>query len=410
MERFKSLFKIKISSNEQRYSNSEEQHADQSDWVIESDTHSDFLHPSQLELTIEQSKSENYFENSDDFEDRNDLSNNGSNSASDHIDDISEISDGPLQDQNHTDITHFTQHTSDKKEERVQVRPSGQSNGKENSFEFNNELTITDLSQATPSASNLGWMDFTQSKIEFEELAPSEKELNILLPEGSRLEDYALDLAFQYGHQRSAVKNKFLSILEEFPHYQSYLAISRLVEKGFSIEIIQDAADLKSCWFSAPELWLRRVLSDGISDYANVHSHKNIRHQLTWETSARLCAIYGPEDVLYLMQVTWKNDWISLNAPDRLSAREVKLCYWYYISFLNSKLVLNFSEFPIEINEQILEDELTHFSVEEQKINLKCKDSAFGNEVFLFAPQIDGTIWQDEFFQKTKTTYLVEEE
>ena len=47
----------------------------QSDWVIESDTHSDFLHPSQLELTIEQSKSE-IISKIDDFEDRNDLSNN----------------------------------------------------------------------------------------------------------------------------------------------------------------------------------------------------------------------------------------------------------------------------------------------------------------------------------------------
>ena len=410
MERFRSLFKIKKSFDEQQYSNSKKQNTDQIDRLIESDTHSDFLHPSQLELTTEQSKAENYLENSNNFEDRNDLPNNRSNLASDHIDDIREVSGERLQDQSHTDNAHVAEHTSYKKEEILQDRHLVQSNEKENPFEFNNELTITDLSQAVSSASNLGWMDFTQLTIEFEELAPSEQELNILLPEGSRLEDYASDLAFQYGHQRNAVKNRFLSVLEEFPHYQSYLAISRLVEKGFAIEIIQDAADLKSYWLSCPELWLRRVLPNGISDYANVHSHKNIRHQLTWETSARLCSIYGPENVVNLMQATWKNDWISLNAPERLSAREVKLCYWYFISFLNSKLVLNFSEFPIEINEQLLDDELTHFSIEEQKINLNCKDSAFGDGVFLFTPQIDGTIWQDEFFQKRKTNYQVEEE
>lgn len=410
MERFRSLFKIKKSSNEQQYSNSEEQNAEQIDQLVETDTHSDFLHPSQLELTIEQSKAENYFENSNNFEDRNDLSNNRSNLASDHIDDIREISDDRLQKQNHAHNAKFTQHTSDKKEEIVQVRSSIQSNDKENPFEFNNELTNSEPSNAVPSISNLGWMDFTQSTIDFEELAPSENELNILLPEGSMLEDYALDLAFQYGHQRNTVKNRFLSILEEFPHYQSYLAISRLVEKGFSIEIIQDAADLKSYWLSSPELWLRRVFSNRISDYANVQSHKNIRHQLTWETSSRLCSIYGLENVLHLMQVTWKNDWISLDAPGRLSAREVKLCYRYFISFINFKLVLNFSEFPIEINEQLLDDELILFSIEEQKINLECKDSASHDEVFLFTPQSDGTIWQDEFFQKTKTTFLVEEE
>lgn len=88
MERFRSLFKIKKSSDEQQYSNSEEQNADQIDWLIESDRHSDFLHPSQLELTTEQSKAENYFENSKNFEDRNDLSNSKSNLASDHMDDM----------------------------------------------------------------------------------------------------------------------------------------------------------------------------------------------------------------------------------------------------------------------------------------------------------------------------------
>ena len=88
MERFRSLFKIKKSFDEQQYSNSKKQNTDQIDRLIESDTHSDFLHPSQLELTTEQSKAENYLENSNNFEDRNDLPNNRSNLASDHIDDM----------------------------------------------------------------------------------------------------------------------------------------------------------------------------------------------------------------------------------------------------------------------------------------------------------------------------------
>jgi len=409
MKRFKSLFKIRKSSEEQKSTSSEELYAEQTDWLIETDAHSDFIHPTQLELTLDKSKSYNSFENLNNLKDRNDLSNNRSNLASDHIDDTRGVSGGRLQNQSHIGNAQLTEHKSDKKEEIVQVGYSGQSKDKENSFEFNNELTSSDLSQAVPSISNLGWMDLSQSSIEFKELGPSEQELNILLPEGSRLEDYALDLAFQYGHQRNTVKKRFLSILEEFPHYQSYLAITRLVEKGFSIEIIEDAADLKLFWLSSPELWLRRVRSKRISDYANVISYENIRYQLAWETSARLCTVYGQENVLELMLGTWKNEWITLNSPDHLSAREVKLVYWNFISFLNSKLVLHLSEFPIDINEQVLDDEPTHFSMEERKIILNYQDVPIIDDIFEFSLQFDGTIWQDESFQKSKITYTVEE-
>lgn len=409
MKRFKSLFKIRKSSNEQKSTSSEELYAEQTDWLIETDAHSDFIHPTQLELTLDKSKSYNSFENLDNLKDRNDLSNDRSNLASDHIDVMRRVSGGRLQNQSHIGNAQLTEHKSDEKEEIVQVGYLGQSKDKENSFEFNNELTSSDLSQAVPSISNLGWMDLSQSSIEFKELGPSEQELNILLPEGSRLEDYALDLAFQYGHQRNTVKKRFLSILEEFPHYQSYLAITRLVEKGFSIEIIEDAADLKLFWLSSPELWLRRVRSKRISDYANVISYENIRYQLAWETSARLCTVYGQENVHELMLGTWKNEWITLNSPDHLSEREVKLVYWNFISFLNSKLVLHLSEFPIDINEQVLDDEPTHFSMEERKIILNYQDVPIIDDIFEFSLQFDGTIWQDESFQKSKITYTVEE-
>lgn len=267
------------------------------------------------------------------------------------------------------------------------------------------EIPILDSSQAEldfdspPEAESLsdstGEDDFFEDSIDVDEIDPSHQDLDELIPEGSKLEDYSINLAFKYGYRMDLSRRIIHSILEDFPHYQSYLAIFRLIEKGFSLEIIQEAAELKSTWQSSEskQSWLIR------SKFAY---GKGVP-QITWETCARLCSIFGLENALNLILNHWKKEWLLLSKPEEYWDKQIKNSYWYFGSFVNYQTKLNFSEFPINFNDHLSDEEKELYQITKEKAILMLSDRLFSiNDSDLILGE-DGSLWQDMGFQKRRT-------
>lgn len=381
MERFKSLFGIRKNTSKRRDNENEDVTANHIEWSAEQEFHADFIHPTQFE----QDQKEDHHPNGQ---------------VEFNIFDIQEQHSSQY---SKVEVTNNTNSIVD------QIPPKVEPNGN-NGFEFIDSANADSSSQLMSYPTNIGWIDFAQASIEFEEVSPSAQWLDQLVPEGSRLEDYSTDLAVQYGHRRKLSQRIFYSILEDFPHYQSYLAISRLVESGFSLEIIYAAYELKSIWRLSPDFWLVRSNRNREAlGYANVRVYNQASYQLTWDASARLCSIYGFEEVVNLISNFWKREWVLLNVPSKFSDRETSISYWYFASFISYKTKMQLSEFPVNISDQLEDDENEFLPRGGLRYNINFFDPVFGLGDFEFSPELDGTVWQDPDFQKTKISNFVEE-
>ena len=405
MERFKSLFGIRKNIDKRPDSLSEGEAVDQREWPTTQKPHADFIHPMQIELGADQYHAEANREVESkelDLQAAEDAAFENLSEPSD----LDQITDQgiPPQGQSLADYTGMYHEINS-------ALPTNPVSSQEeflgtNELEFFSVTNSASPSKFMASPANIGWADFAEASIEFEELAPPEQGLDQLLPEGSRIEDYAKDLAVQYGHRRKFDQKIFYALLEDFPHYQSYLAMSRLVQKGFSLEIIKDAAELKLTWQSSPDLWLvRKRTPPSAFAYCNVGISQRVYYQLSWLACASLCSVYGAENSVSLISESWKSEWISLKQPERLSVQSERNNYSYFVSFIIAKTKLGLSEFPITSTEFI--DDLDE-TIEVQKSE-GFSVNYFNNDSWFFTKQTDNTLWQDLDFQKAKISNSIEE-
>ena len=132
---------------------------------------------------------------------------------------------------------------------------------------------------------------------------------------------------------------KYFEIFADFPFYQSYAAIERLIANGCQIDEIHDIYQIKLLWLNNPNSWLIRRY-DKLEGTWVVTRSPNLKNTMTWKLAKDLSDNYALSEIENLICVTWQDEWLNLE-PGRLeSLNEISPEFSFYANYLSSKKVL----------------------------------------------------------------------
>ena len=409
MDRYKSLFDVaKDIKRRQEQGSTDEATVNQLDELAEQAAHADFIHPSQINLEtnagheFEQQAREDILDKPDrcvepqaiitDTPDFNGSTAEGNKSQP--VED-SELSDDEFDFNDLNSVEDLEFDNSDDSFDGILQSNSPSVNGSwpdlsDAELDFNDLNSVENLEfdnsddsfDGTPQSSspsvNIGWVELSEAEFDFDEISPSaETNLDELLPENSNLDDYALNLAYHYGHHPKSARKIFRSILEQFPSHNSYRAIWRLIDKGFSLEIIVDAVEIRSNWQSSPDLWLIRDMRAKRWGYSAIKFSRQGYYQLTWEICAKLCSIYGGDEAFNKILNYWKEEWVGLDVSTSFSDVNTRNNYFYFVSFIAFQANFKTSEFPVSCVDHFGNDEEYSWFVHKEKFKILCADPGF---------------------------------
>lgn len=149
-----------------------------------------------------------------------------------------------------------------------------------------------------------------------------------------RLDGVAADLVLGLGafptSERRALHRRFRTVLEEFPHHSSHLALHRLLRAGASLEEIEEAASLRRLWLDQPWLWgqKRRVLRAW-----EVWRNPGQRLAFGWPTALRLVRVFGIVEAEQALGEDWLQTWIELQRHQASNLAE-EMAFFTYSEFL----------------------------------------------------------------------------
>ena len=400
MDRYKSLFDVaKDIKRRQEQGSTDEATVNQLDELAEQAAHADFIHPSQINLEtnagheFEQQVREDILDKPDrcvepqatitDTPDFNGSTAEGNKSQpvedSELSDDERDFNDlNSVEDLELDNSDDSFDGTLQSNSPSVNVGWAELSEAGLDLDEILTETLLNDTRQSDSPSINIGWAELSEAELDFDEISPSaETDLDELLPETSNLDDYARNLAYHYGHHPKSARKIFHSILEQFPSHNSYHAIRRLIDKGFSLEIIADAAEIKSNWQSSPDLWLVRDMRAKRWGYSTTKFSRQVYYQLAWEVCAKLCSIYGGDEAFNKILNYWKEEWIGLDVPNRFSDKNTKNNYFYFVNFIAFQTNFKTSEFPVSCMDHFGNDEEDLRFVHKEKFKILCTDPGF---------------------------------
>ena len=161
------------------------------------------------------------------------------------------------------------------------------------------------------------------------------------------LEDYKI---FKYSNKllnnvvhynlkdQSKTHKILIEIFADFPFYQSYAAIERLVANGCQIDEIYDIYQIKLLWLNNPNSWLIRRYSKLEGTWVVTRS-PNLKNTMTWKLAKDLSDNYALSEIENLICVTWQDEWLNLE-PERFeSLNGISPEYSFYSNYLSCKRV-----------------------------------------------------------------------
>ena len=126
----------------------------------------------------------------------------------------------------------------------------------------------------------------------------------------------------------------YIGVLGDFPYYQSYAAIERLLERGSSIHHIADVYKVKYLWATNPFLWANRRF-DKLERGWKVNSNPLARNSMSWQMASDLVKNFSFVELENLILVDWYKDWLDLELIDYNSASGLAPAYGMYSSYLS---------------------------------------------------------------------------
>ena len=209
----------------------------------------------------------------------------------------------------------------------------------QNSYtEWDIDPTSELLADAPPALED--WEIFLDENLEaksqsFDEFHEDEDPL-----ETGKIVEYASRLTSQIFHHQTKDRKKayvsFVNFLGDFPYYQSYAAIGRLLSKELQIEDIKDVHSVKFLWLSNPNIWSERRWNRMESMWV-ISRNSRLRNSMSWQLAADLVRNYPVSELENLILVDWYNEWINLRLSGENSKSGVDPCYGKYPTYLNEK-------------------------------------------------------------------------
>lgn len=174
-------------------------------------------------------------------------------------------------------------------------------------------------------------------------------------------------------------QRKMVSILSEFPHGSSVLAIERMISEGATIDFIEDCAQLKILWRDSPHLWLYIALPRAGAGDKFIPKISASNRSLSWTTAAHILETYPLTDALAMIETDWIEDWRRLH---KHTSQKLEADAFSYQAFLRNRTpefrMRDADDWPYE---EIV-DTVRHSDL--------CYKDGFGQELWRFDPNAPG--------------------
>lgn len=213
------------------------------------------------------------------------------------------------------------------------------SRGRNSSDEWHE--TPNNLDQfSTDSEQIEDWEIFLDEDLE-EQAHPSDQYFEDEDPlERGKIVEYASRLASRITYYHSKDRRKiyafFVNILGDFPFYQSYAAIERLISKGSQIEDIRDAYAVKLLWMTNPNIWSSRRYNR-LENNWSVSRNPKLKNSMSWQLASDLVQFYTPNELENLMLNDWYAEWLNLPLQGGDTASGIDPSYSLYSTYLYQK-------------------------------------------------------------------------
>ena len=154
------------------------------------------------------------------------------------------------------------------------------------------------------------------------------------------INDYAQRLAVKLGgysaKDRKRTYKFFLNIFGDFPYYQSYAAIERLVYQGHQVDQISNAYEIKILWSENPSIWSERYFNKMERSW-NISRNPKMKNSMSWQMACDLTGNYPPTELENLILVDWYKEWLNLSLININAKSGWEPAFNLYASYLHQK-------------------------------------------------------------------------
>jgi hypothetical protein len=216
-------------------------------------------------------------------------------------------------------------------------RPS--SRGRNSSDE--NYESLGDWKEArSENAQTEEWEIFLDEDLE-EQSHPSDQYFEDEDPlEQGKIVEYASRLTSRITSYQSKDRRRiyafFISMLGDFPFYQSYAAIERLIAKDVQIDQIRDAYAVKLLWMTNPNIWSSRRYNRMENSWSVSRSPK-LKNSMSWQLAADLVTALTPNELENLILNDWYTEWLNLPLHGGDTPSGLDPAYSLYPTYLYEK-------------------------------------------------------------------------
>lgn len=158
---------------------------------------------------------------------------------------------------------------------------------------------------------------------------------------GRQLDGYAARLVSQMPviklDERSLLQRRFKAILEEFPFFTSYKALSSLVSAGVSLEELEEACELKCLWREAPWLWSHRLRNRLLGGAWETQERSTYRNALSWRLAITLIGSVGRPEAERKLFEDWLTEWQQMSIEHAGLGARMDPSFWSYSAYLQLK-------------------------------------------------------------------------
>lgn len=128
----------------------------------------------------------------------------------------------------------------------------------------------------------------------------------------------------------------FISILGDFPFYQSYAAIERLIAKDVQIDQIRDAYAVKLLWMTNPNIWSSRRYNRMENSWS-VSRNPKLKNSVSWQLASDLVNSLTPNELENLILNDWYAEWLNLPLHGSDTASGLDPTFSLYPTYLYEK-------------------------------------------------------------------------
>lgn len=158
--------------------------------------------------------------------------------------------------------------------------------------------------------------------------------------EEGKIVEYASRLTSRITYYQSRDQRRiyafFISVLGDFPFYQSYAAIERLIARGVQLDQLQDAYSVKRLWMTNPNIWSSRRYNRMENGWS-VSRNSKLKNSMSWQLASDLVSSLTPNELENLILNDWYAEWLNLPLHGGDTASGLDPAYSLYPTYLYEK-------------------------------------------------------------------------